>query len=236
MTERADRPILITGGTGGLGRAVVDRLLADHTCVVLYRSPAAWKALQQAFGVTERLHGVEADLTDEAAVQRAVAQARAWVGPLYGLVHLAGGFLAGGSVEETTIDTWQRLLAQNLTNAFVTMRTVLPQLRERGAGRIVAVGSAAALTKPAGIAGYVVAKASLNVLTDVLAKELKETGITVNIVLPGSMATPEMLKQMSRDKLVPLERVAATIAFLLSDAAASITGASIPITVPGSGE
>ncbi len=236
MTERADRPILITGGTGGLGHAVVARLLVDYTCVVLYRSPAAWEALQQASGVTERLHGVEADLTDEAAVQRVVERAQAQVGPLYGLVHLAGGFLAGGSVAETTTATWQRLLDHNLTNAFVTMRAVLPQLLERGAGRIIAVGSAAALTKPAGIAGYVVAKASLNVLTDVLAKELKETGITVNIVLPGSMATPEMLMQMSLDKLVPLERVADTIAFLLSDAAASITGASIPITGPGPAE
>lgn len=236
MAQEADRPILITGGTGGLGRAVVGRLLADHSCVVLYRSVKAWTALQQAVGPTERLYGVEADLSDEAAVQRAVSEARAHVGPLYGLVHLAGGFLAGGSVEETTTDTWNRLLQHNLTNAFVTMRAVLPQLRARGAGRIVAVGSSATLTQPAGIAGYVVAKAGLHVLTDVLAKELKGTGITVNIVLPGSMATPPMLQEMSRDKLVPLHRVAETIAFLLSDAAGSITGAGIPITVPGSTE
>ncbi len=234
MTQEADRPILITGGTGGLGHTVVRQLLANYTCVVLYRSPEAWARLRQSCGDTARLHGVEADLTDEAAVRRAVEQARAEVGLLYGLVHLAGGFLAGGSVEDTPTDTWNQLLSLNLTNAFVTMRAVLPQLRERGAGRIVAVGSSAGTTKPAGIAGYVVAKASLNVLTDVLAMELKDTGITANVVLPSSLATPEMLKELSADKLVPLERVAATIAFLLSDAAASITGASIPITVPGS--
>jgi NAD(P)-dependent dehydrogenase (short-subunit alcohol dehydrogenase family) len=232
MTEQSSRSVLITGGTGGLGHAVVRRLLGDYTCYVLYRSADSWQALISEIGIADRLHGLQVDLTDADAVHEIVEVMRHQWGPVYGLVHLAGGFEMG-AVADTSPETWNNLLSLNLTSAFTVIRAVLPQLRERGSGRIVTIGSSAVAARPAGIAAYTVSKAGLNALTEVVAHELKGTGITANILLPGSLDTPAMRQHMSSEQLVSLDRVAETIAFLLSDAAASITGASIPLTVTG---
>jgi NAD(P)-dependent dehydrogenase (short-subunit alcohol dehydrogenase family) len=230
MTEH--RSLLITGGTGGLGPAVVRRLLDEYTCFVLYRSAEAWQSLTDAIGINDRLHGLQADLTDADAVQFLIGQVRGQWGPLYGLVHLAGGFEMG-AVQDTAPETWNNLLALNLTSAFTVIQAVLPQLREQNAGRIVTIGSAAVPARPPGIAAYTVSKAALSALTEVVANELKDTSVTANILLLGSLATPAMLQHMRSDQLVSLERVADTITFLLSDAAANITGASIPVVVTG---
>lgn len=232
MTEPSNRSLLITGGTGGLGYAVVRRLLAEYTCYVLYRSEQAWQSLTEEVGASDCLHGLQADLVDADAVRHSVEQIRSTSGPLYGLVHLAGGFEMG-SVQETTLESWNNLLTLNLTGAFTAIQAVLPQLREQNAGRIITIGSSVVPGRPTGIAAYAVSKAGLNALTEVVANELKDTRITANILLLGSLATPSMLQHMSSEQLVPLERVADTIAFLLSDAAANISGASIPVIVTG---
>lgn len=234
MTDSRLKPVLITGGTGGLGHAVVRRLLPEYRCIVPYIVDQEWQSLQRevAGGASEQLHGIALDITDAQAVARAAAELRTQYGPLYGVVHLAGGF-SGGSVAETSLDDWHKLLALNLTSAFIVLHATVPQLQERGVGRVITIGSAAAVQRPAGLVAYNVSKVGVGVLTESLAQELKGTRITANTLLPGSMATPAMLAQMPRDQLVPIERVADTIAFLLSDAAASITGASIPITGAG---
>jgi NAD(P)-dependent dehydrogenase (short-subunit alcohol dehydrogenase family) len=232
MTEQSNRSVLITGGTGGLGHAVVRRLLTQYSCFVLYRSSEAWQSLSDAIGANDRLHGLYADLMDPEAVQRSIEQIRSQSGPLYGLVHLAGGFEMG-SVQETTLERWNHLLTLNVTTAFTTIQAVLPQLREQNVGRIITIGSSAVSARPAGIAAYTVSKAALSVLTELVANELKDTAITANILLLGSLATPTMLQHMDSRQLVPLERVADTIVFLLSDAAANVSGASIPVIVTG---
>lgn len=235
MTDSSLKPVLITGGTGGLGHAVVRRLLPEYRCIVPYIVEQEWQSLLREnadSAGTDQLHGVHLDITDADALTAALSELRDQHGPLYGVVHLAGGF-SGGSVAETTIDDWNKLLTLNLTSVFLVLHAVVPQLQERGVGRVITIGSAAALERPAGLVTYNVSKIGVQVLTESLAHELKQTRITANTVLPGSMATPAMLSQMPRDQLVPLERVADTIAFLLSDAAASISGASIPVTGTG---
>lgn len=232
MTDSTLKPVLITGGTGGLGHAVVRRLLPEYRCIVPYIMEHEWESLQRENGASAQLHGLSLDITDAAAVQRTADELRDQYGPLYGVVHLAGGF-SGGSVVETALEDWNKLLMLNLTSAFIVLHATLPQIQQRGVGRVVTIGSAAVASRPGGLVAYNVTKAGVNVLTESLAQELKDTRITANTVLPGSMATPAMLTQMRRDQLVPLERVADTIAFLLSDAAASITGASIPVTGTG---
>lgn len=238
MSDQNLRPVLITGGTGGLGHAVVRRLLPEYRCIVPYIVEREWESLQREHATTAesgRLHGVHLDITDAAALSQALTELRDQHGPLYGVVHLAGGF-SGGGVAETSLDDWNKLLSLNLTSVFLVLHAALPQLQERGVGRVVTIGSAAALDRPAGLVAYNVSKIGVQVLTESLAHELKQTRITANTVLPGSMATPAMLSQMRRDQLVPIERVAETIGFLLSDAAASITGASIPVTGTGDPE
>ena len=197
------RTIVITGGTGGLGTDVVRRLSNDYRCVVLSHS--------------------DVDLTDEASARAAFAN----VGEFYGLVHLVGGF-APGSVPETSTQIWKQMLEVNVTAAFIAMREALARISRPG--RIVAVSSLATLTPSSGVAAYTVSKTALNALIQTIGAEQRGNGITANAVLPDGMATPAMLKgAKDASKLVPLERVSETIAFLLSDEAQGTSGALIPI-------
>lgn len=149
-----------------------------------------------------------ADLSDAKSVSDAFAK----IGEIYALVHLVGGF-AMGSVAETSSETWSQMLALNLTGACNAAHAALSHLTRPG--RIIAVSSIAAIEKRAGVAAYVVSKSALNTLVEVIAKENPD--ITANIVAPDTL-TPELR-----------EHVADTIAFLLSDAAATISGAVLPL-------
>src|SRR5262245_35701107 len=194
------KTLIVTGGTGGLGTAVVDRLSRDYRCVLLRHA--------------------QVDLTDERSVRSALASIEA----PYGLVHMAGGY-AGGAVSETSSDDWQRMIGLNLTSSFLVIRETLARMRRDAPGRIVAISSEATLAKYAGAAAYTVSKTGLNTLIEMTAKELAGTPITVNALLPGTLDTPASRAAMPDARRVPLDRVADTIAFLLSDSGASISGA-----------
>src|SRR5207244_8038407 len=140
--------LLITGGTGALGRVVVAWLEREYRCVLLYHST-----------VPAGREGVRADLGDEASVRAAMAQ----VGPFYGLVHLAGGY-AGGRVSETTREGWEGMIALNLTSSFVVIHDALAHMRRDEPGRIVAISSAATRTRLASAAAYAVPKTGPNAL------------------------------------------------------------------------
>jgi NAD(P)-dependent dehydrogenase (short-subunit alcohol dehydrogenase family) len=196
------RTLIITGGHGGLGANVVQRLSRDHHCIVPTRE--------------------QLDLTNEDAARAFFERS----GEIYGLVHLVGGW-AGGSVRETSLETWSNMIELNTTAAFLAMRSALATMSRPG--RIVAVSSIATLPVAKGSAAYTVAKSALNALVQSIAADERQNGITCNAVLPDSMATPAMVQQGDASKLVPLERVSETIAFLLSDAAAGTSGTLIPI-------
>jgi NAD(P)-dependent dehydrogenase (short-subunit alcohol dehydrogenase family) len=197
------RTLVITGGTGGLGTEVVRHLSATYRCLVLGHT--------------------DVDLTDETSVRNAFEK----TGEIYGLVHLVGGW-AGGTVRDTSLDTWSHMLATNTTTSFLTMRVALSHITNPG--RIIAVSSIATLSPAGGSAAYTIAKSALNALVQVLADEERANGITVNAVLPDGMATPAMLRDGADPAtLVPLPRVAETIAFLLSDTAQGTTGVLLPI-------
>jgi NAD(P)-dependent dehydrogenase (short-subunit alcohol dehydrogenase family) len=137
--------------------------------------------------------------------------------PLYGAVLLAGAFTMGSAVEN-----FDAMLDANLLSA---VRAIEPmRSRFEDGGRIVAISSAASLTKPAGMAAYVASKAALNGYVEALANDLRPRRITVNALLPTALDTPAMRDSMPRERLVPLERVCETIAFLLSETAQSVTG------------
>jgi len=142
------------------------------------------------------------------------------VAPIYAFVHLAGGF-ASGTVAESGDAAWMSMINANLMTFVTGVRAAIPHL-ERG-GRIVAISSRATLEKPAGITPYVVSKSALNAAVEVLAKELKSDGVTVNALLPNTLKTGAAAG-------VPPEDVAEAIVFLLSSAAAEITGALIPMS------
>ena len=191
------KTLLVTGGTGGLGTAVVERLSRDYQCLLLSHE-------------------------DVADPSKAIARA----GSFYGVVHLVGGF-AAGSVADTSSETWSRMLESNLTAGFMIIREALRKIEKPG--RIVAISSIASIEKSKGIAAYVISKNALNTLIEVTAAEVAGSGITVNALLPGTLDTPASRAAMPNARRVPLGRVAEAIVFLLSDAAANVNGALIPL-------
>src|SRR6266540_1394372 len=153
----ADRSVLVTGGTGGLGGAVTGAFVASGWRVVVPVRPhgGALPAVDGALAVA-------ADLTDAASVGGAVAQAVADPGaPLRAVVNLVGGYSSGGLVHETPIEEFDRMLALNLRPTYLVTAAALPHLTAAGGGSVVCVSSRAAVAPFAGAAGYVTAKAAV---------------------------------------------------------------------------
>jgi NAD(P)-dependent dehydrogenase (short-subunit alcohol dehydrogenase family) len=124
------------------------------------------------------------------------------------------------------------MLTLNLRSAFLISRAVLPHMLEAGWGRIVHTASKTAVSPRRKEAGYAVAKAGVITLTEVIAAEVKGTGVTANVVLPSIIDTPANRRMMSgadTSKWVPPQHIAATMRFLCSDGAATVNGARIPI-------
>jgi NAD(P)-dependent dehydrogenase (short-subunit alcohol dehydrogenase family) len=225
------RVALVTGAAGGIGRATVGALLRDGYSVTAV--DLALAALPCAFDAP--LQQVSADVTDEAAIARAVSGCVDHFGALDCVVHLAGAVGRGPLVEVAASD-WRRLLEVNITSAFLLAKASHEALRARR-GSLVLMSSTNALNGGSALSGpaYAVAKAGIINLARYLAKEWGGDGIRVNCVAPGPVDTP-MLARLpettvnSLRQSIPLGRVAtpdevaASIAFLCSPEAAYLTG------------
>jgi NAD(P)-dependent dehydrogenase (short-subunit alcohol dehydrogenase family) len=217
-----ERTVLITGGTGGLGRAVVGTFAANGwNVVVLDARPAE----------LEGARVIEADLTEPDAVARAVAAA-AGGPPVRALVNLVGGFAADQPVASTPVDEFEAQFRLNLRPTYLVTQAVIPPLLEAGGGAIVCVSSRSALHPFAGAAGYCASKAAVIAFAQVVAREHTGDGIRCNAVLPSMIDTPANRAAMPADqhgKLTPPGEIAAVIRFLCSDESAPTTGAAIPV-------
>lgn len=220
-----DRVVAITGGHGVLGRAVLEAALADGLKVAVIDHAMGHPTPD---GVLE-VGGV--DLTDSAQAGQAIAAVIGRFGRLDALLNIAGGF-----VWQTTDDAepaWDRMHALNVTTALNASRAALPHLKASDQGRIVNVGSAAALKAGAGMGAYGAAKAGVHALTQALAEELKATSVTVNAVLPSIIDTPANRKDMpdaDPAQWVAPADLAAVILFLASPQSRAMTGALVPAT------
>jgi NAD(P)-dependent dehydrogenase (short-subunit alcohol dehydrogenase family) len=220
------RTIVVSGGTGALGRAVVDAFLAAGDRVVVPWIVAAEAEALAPAG--ERLVLVEADVAEEAG---AAAVARA-AGPARVLVNGVGGFAGGSPVLETPLEVWDRMYRMNLRTAVSLTRAVVPGMLARGGGVVVNVASQAALARPAGLAAYAAAKDGVLVLTDTLHAELSERGVRVHAILPSTIDTPANRRAMPDadfSRWTAPSAIAGVIAWLASDAAASVRGARVPV-------
>jgi NAD(P)-dependent dehydrogenase (short-subunit alcohol dehydrogenase family) len=223
-----DRTAIVTGGTGGLGSAVVERLLADGWRVVV---PWIAEAELERLPAREGLELVQADLFDQDSVEGVVSQATAR-GALRGLVNLVGGFAAGGRVHETHIDDFESQFRLNLRPTYLMTQAVLPHMADAGAGSIVCVGTRAALQPFRGAAGYIASKAAVIAFSAAVAVEYRDEGVRCNAILPSVIDTPANRAAMpnaDHDKWVKPAEIAGVIAHLLSDDAAPISGAAIPV-------
>ncbi len=226
------RAVVVTGGTGALGRAVVAAFLAAGDRVAV---PWVAKAERDEVALlwrdaiaAGRVAMLEADVADEAG---AAAVARA-TGEIEVLANLAGGFAGGASVVETDLEVWDRLYRMNARSAVAMSRAVLPGMLARGRGAIVCVASRAAIDRPAGLAAYSASKAAVAVLVETLAREVEASGVRVNAVVPTTIDTPANRRAMPGadvSKWTPPERIAQVIAWLASDAAAAVRGALVPV-------
>jgi NAD(P)-dependent dehydrogenase (short-subunit alcohol dehydrogenase family) len=229
-----DRVALITGGTGALGQVLTLRLLAGGARVALpYIVKAEHDMVQTRLpaGTQDRVLSAEVDVLDEARLGRFIDTVMARHGRLDILVALVGGF-AGGALVETDRATWDRMLTMNVTSAFTACRAVLPGMLAAGYGRVVLTASHAVLPPVAGIFAYTVSKAAVVAFTQALAAETRGRGVTVNAVAPSTMDTPANRAAMpgvDRAGWVPVESVAETIAFLVSEPAAHVTGSIVTI-------
>ena len=230
----AGQVALVTGGTGALGQAVTLRLLTDGAVVAVpYAVEAERDRLHERVAATDRPRLVTEpvdviDLESMVAFARNVNQAR---GRIDVLVAGVGGF-AGGSLLETDRETWTRMLDLNLTSAFSAAKAVLPHMVRVRYGRIVVVASRAVVPPAGGFIAYTVAKAGAIALTQALAQETREQGVTVNAVLPSTMDTPANRTAMpssDRKGWVPVDAVADAIAILARPTSGYITGTLLAI-------
>jgi NAD(P)-dependent dehydrogenase (short-subunit alcohol dehydrogenase family) len=227
--------VIVTGGTGALGRALVLRLLQQGTRVAVpYRGADEWRALQDEAGAGATLFGQPADLGEAAGARAFVDAAVARLGALDGVALVAGGWAGGKSFDEAPAEEWDRMLRTNLDTVAHACRASLPHLRKQG-GSVVAVGSRAAETGGGGMAAYAVSKVAVHALVRVLALENAGRGIRFNAVLPGTIDTPANRRAMpgaDRSKWTSPDAIARVMVFLLSPDSAPTTGALVPVDAP----
>jgi NAD(P)-dependent dehydrogenase (short-subunit alcohol dehydrogenase family) len=226
--------ILVAGGTGGLGRAVSLAFLAEGaTVIATYRKDDEFAALKAAAGAdAARLHGREADVTNEPAMRALVEAVRKRHGRLDALVNAVGAYGGGAPLWEQDAQVLDRMLDLNLRSGYVLARSVVPMMLEQGHGAIVNVAARAAFDHPAGLAAYAASKAAAVALLDSLAGDLKGTGVRVNSILPSIIDTEANRKAMPKadfSKWPKPEDIARVILFLCSDDSRVIHGAAIPV-------
>jgi len=216
--------VMITGASGGLGRVVTEAFSRAGANVVAV-SRESRKKFSGAF------LGLQADVADETEVRRLMTETIQQTGRIDCLINLVGGF-AMGRLTETEISTWSQMFTLNVTTAFLLSREVARLLTTQGSGRIIHIGARAALDPFPGAGAYIVSKAALLALIQVLALELKGSGVTVNGVLPTTIDTPanrQSMPEADHHQWVKPEAIAALLVYLASDEAQALNGALIPI-------
>ena len=219
--------VLVTGANGGLGTSVT-RAFLDAGATVVGTS----RRIQASEFRNPNLVAIPAELSKWKGAKSLVDQLVAQFGKLDVLAHTVGGFAGGQTLAETDDATFQRMMDMNLNSTFQILRATVPLLRKTGAGRIIAIGSRAALEPGANVGAYSASKAAMVSLIRTVAVENHEAGMTANVILPGTMDTPSNREAMPKadfSKWVRTETVAGLMVWLARDAGTDVNGAVIPV-------
>jgi NAD(P)-dependent dehydrogenase (short-subunit alcohol dehydrogenase family) len=218
--------VLVAGGTGALGGAVLrDLSAAGYAVTATWIVDAERERIEAELG---QVGLVRADLFEPSEAAEAVAA----VDDLEAVVNLVGGYAVGPKVHESELADFERLLRLNLYPGFNLAHAAMPRLVERGGGAYVGVSARAGLRPFPGAAGYVTSKAAVLAFVQALDAEYKGAGVRCNAVLPSVIDTPANRKaepDADWSNWVPPEEVARVIRFLVSHDSAPISGAGIPV-------
>ncbi|MCI0394901.1 MAG: SDR family NAD(P)-dependent oxidoreductase [Chloroflexi bacterium] len=235
MFDFSNQVVVITGAVGNLGSAVTSAFhVAGARLVLVDRGTP--DRLERAFpelaGSPDHLLAHSTDLTDVAAVEAMAAAAFDRFGRIDVLVNTAGGYRAGTPLHETPLETLDFLFNLNARSVITACRAVIPTMLKRQAGKIVSISARPGLHGDANAAFYSASKAAVLRLTESMAAELKDSGINVNCILPGTIDTPQNRQASPKadfGRWVQPESLAGVILFLASAAARDIHGAAIPV-------
>jgi NAD(P)-dependent dehydrogenase (short-subunit alcohol dehydrogenase family) len=238
MPSRPFRNVLLTGAAGGIGRVMAQALIAaGHAVAAVDRDAAGLGRLAALADAGERLHPITADLASEAGCLQAVAAARERFGTIDAVINNAGVGMSSvrpdaearhPTIDELTPDLYDRFLAIFVRAPAALVRAALPDMRTRGFGRIV--NNTTSYLTMLRVMPYGAAKAALESMSAVWAKELAGSGITVNVLVPGGPTDTPMISDAAgwpRDKMLRPQIMGPPIAWLMSDAASACTGRRI---------
>jgi NAD(P)-dependent dehydrogenase (short-subunit alcohol dehydrogenase family) len=221
--------VLVAGGTGALGAAVLGALLErGHPVTGTWVVEEERERVESDFEGRTGLALVQADLMDPGAVEEAVGG----VDRLGAVVNLVGGFSAPGKVHESGIEDFESQLRLNLRPGFLLAQAAIPRLISNGGGAFVGVSARPALRPFAGAAGYITAKAGVLAFIKALDAEYRDAGVRCNAILPSVIDTPANRRAQpdaDHSKWVPPQQIAKVVCFLVSDDSAPTSGAAIPV-------
>jgi NAD(P)-dependent dehydrogenase (short-subunit alcohol dehydrogenase family) len=224
---------LISGGTGGLGRAISLSFLDEGaTVIATYIIQEEADALRAAVGPNQRLELLPLDATDEAVCQNLVSGIAARHGRLDILVNTIGAYAGGKPLWETDSRTWQLMFTLNVNAGFALLRAAVPVMLKQNSGAIVNVAARAAFDHAAGASAYAASKSAALAMLDCLAQDLKGTSIRSNSVLPSIIDTEANRRAMPDadfSKWPKPEEIARVVLFLCSEEASLIHGAAVPV-------
>jgi 2-hydroxycyclohexanecarboxyl-CoA dehydrogenase len=241
-----DRVAVVTGAASGMGLAIARSLAARGERVALLdlQGDAALRAAESLRESGARAIGAQVDVRDRAAIDAALEKVRAELGPVAIMITAAGVDLFE-PFTEITAESWERVLAINLTGTFHCLQAAVPDMLAARWGRMVTISSSSAQAGAWRMAHYVASKAGVVGLTKALALDLARDGITVNTITPGMIDTPMLRRAAAGGDISKIEKlaasripvgrtgtpeeIAATCAFLASDEASFITGQVIGV-------
>jgi NAD(P)-dependent dehydrogenase (short-subunit alcohol dehydrogenase family) len=228
-----DQVVLVTGGTGGLGRAVSAAFLEEGAeVVVTYFVEREMDDLKRDSGGNALLSGHRVDVTDDAAVNRFAKDLIKDHGRVDVLVNAIGAYSGGTKLWESDLKVFDQMVTLNLRAGYAILRAVTPVMVAAGRGAIVNVASRAAFDHAGGSAGYAASKAAAVAMVDSLAADLKGTGVRANSIVPSIIDTEANRKAMpgaNFEQWPKPEDIARVVLFLCSDEARLVHGASVPV-------
>lgn len=222
----AGRTAVLTGVTGGWGRAVLDRFCAEGWNVA-----ATYREEQAPSDLPEGVLAVRAELSDPEAASAAIAATVDAFGSVDALAHVAGGFAAAGTIDEQPVDVWRAQMTINLDTAYYMTRAVLGPMRKTGRGSIVYIGTSAMLTPFSGASGYIVSKVALGGLMRCVDVEVRKEGIRCNTIVVKIVDTPRNRAEnpdADFGRWTTGDELAEVVEWLCTDASAPLSGGLIP--------